>query len=156
MESVCRLSSVRYEPRRTGWSFAPLLRGFESSANIPLAIPGTAGDCENAKFRTDIHPIQLLGWRFELPFEVKARAPDPLRRRLKEHWCPKSNPVLGFDLFEFLFDDAVDFGGILAQMPKLTESLHPRFFRSLCSSDQLVLDRLRDVLPERNSSLRCR
>lgn len=38
----------------------------------------------------------------------------------------KIKSVLDFDLLEFFFDEAVDFGGLPTQVPELAEGSHPR------------------------------
>src|SRR5215472_14279511 len=68
---------------------------------------------------------------------------------MKAHSCPRSQPILGLDLLEFFFDNAVDPGGSLAQVPELAESSHPRLAAAVVSPE-FVSESLRDECPKRN------
>lgn len=62
-----------------------------------------------------VHPSLQLSV-FDLPWTPRPKA----------HGCRESLPVLGFNLLEFFFDRAVDFGRFFAKVPEFAKSGHPR------------------------------
>lgn len=119
MELAFRPSSAPFELHYRKQSSVRRHREHETSAGNLQAIVHSFCACASAKSDTVVRRVRSPEWQHERLCEGPVRAlvlPPP---SLKARSCPKSQPILSFDVFELLLDNVVDLGSLLAQMPEL-------------------------------------
>jgi hypothetical protein len=98
---------------------------FGSCKSFLLTIVRSAAGRVIAEFHIGIRPTQLPERPPPLLGEGSAPALLHDLRRLTIHWCPGSLSILGLDLAELFFHDAINSGRFLVQVTEFAERLHP-------------------------------